>query len=167
MSEPRRPRPDDAVLGGQSLTPADAVVLGGLEGAKQRFGTGDIEVKQTSLDQTLQYGDKGFYFVAAVSEQELPDEVKSYAKRLQVLEILRVSDSKSLKGMDLRGVDLGSVALIKANLSGANLSGANLSGARVNKFTIIDEQWKAALWWDSLIWDDDDDQMKLTMIMKA
>ena len=104
MSEPRQPRPDDVVLGGQSLTPVNGLVLGGLEGVKQRFESGDIKAQKAALEQALQYGEKGLAFLAAVVEQELAAEVKGHAKRLQVLELLKRSDSKSLKGMDLRGL---------------------------------------------------------------
>ena len=104
MSEPRQPRPDDVVLGGQFQAPVDGLVLGGLDGVKQRFESGDIEVQKAALEQALQYGEKGLTFLAEVVEQELPAEVKGYAKRLQVLELLKRSDSKSLKGMDLRGL---------------------------------------------------------------
>ena len=43
MSEnPRQPRPDDAVLGGQSQTPMNAAVLGGIEGVKQSLKTDNL-----------------------------------------------------------------------------------------------------------------------------
>lgn len=45
MNEPRQPRPDEAVLGGQFLAPLDGTVLGGLEGVEQRFEWGILKRK--------------------------------------------------------------------------------------------------------------------------
>ena len=60
MSEnPRQPRPDDAVLGGQSQIPMYAAVLGGIEGVKQRLETANLEEKKAALQDALKYGDKG------------------------------------------------------------------------------------------------------------
>ena len=44
MSE-NQPREYDAVLGGDSQAPVDGVVLGGIEGIKQRLANPDINVK--------------------------------------------------------------------------------------------------------------------------
>ena len=147
------PRPDDVVLGGQFAAPLDAAVLGGIESIKQRFEAGDINAKKAALDRALLYGDKGLDFLAEVSEQELPAEVKGYAKRLRVLELLRKSESRSLAWMDLKGTDLRGVNLEKADLSGSDLSGSDLRGANLRD---------ADLWGANLSKTDIDSSTQLT-----
>lgn len=44
MPDPNQPRENDAVLGGQYPPPASGVILGGLEGVKQRLGRGNPPV---------------------------------------------------------------------------------------------------------------------------
>ena len=54
MSEnPNQPREYDAVLGGKNPPPVDGVVLGGLEGAKQRFASSDENYRLLALSQLL------------------------------------------------------------------------------------------------------------------
>ena len=71
MSEnPRQPRPDDAVLGGQTQPPMYGAVLGGIEGVKQRLETGNLEEKKTALQDALKYGDKGIEVLFGILEQK-------------------------------------------------------------------------------------------------
>ena len=71
MSEnPRQPRPDDAVLGGQSQAPMYAAVLGGIEGVKLRLGTDNLEEKKVALQDALKYGDKGIEVLFGILEQK-------------------------------------------------------------------------------------------------
>ena len=60
---PNQPREYDAVLGNQSLPPDGGVVLGGLEGLKQRFSRFTVEQKLVALSQALQYGEAGLELV--------------------------------------------------------------------------------------------------------
>ena len=77
MSEnPRQPRPDDAVLGGQSQVPIYGAVLGGIEGVRLRLETGNLEDKKAALQDALKYGDKGIEFLFGVLEQEASEELQ-------------------------------------------------------------------------------------------
>src|SRR5919199_3082583 len=60
---PNQPREYDAVLGNQALPPDGGVVLGGLEGLKQRFSRFTVEQKLAALSQALQYGEAGLELV--------------------------------------------------------------------------------------------------------
>jgi len=173
MNLPQQPRPDDAVLGSQSLAPIDGAVLGGIEGVKQRFEVGDFEQKKQALDQALQYGDRGIEFLVVVSEGKFPAEVKGYAKRLRVLEILKQPGPANLTGIDLTGTDLSRVNLSRANLkrtiinsetqinpkwrlvweiinqgaNGRDLRGANLSGADLSRADLREANLSGASLW--------------------
>jgi COMPASS component SWD3 len=58
MSE-LQPDNTDAILGGQNRLTTDTVVLGGLEGIKQRLKSQDKEIQISALQETLKYDDKG------------------------------------------------------------------------------------------------------------
>ena len=75
MSE-NQPREYDAVLGGDSQAPVDGVVLGGIEGIKQRLANPDIKVKIAGLYQALNYGDAGLDLII----QALRDDEKEVKK---------------------------------------------------------------------------------------
>ncbi len=49
----------DAVLGGEAQKPNYAVVLGGIEGVKNRLNSEDYEVRIAALEDALKYGDEG------------------------------------------------------------------------------------------------------------
>ncbi|NEP59625.1 MAG: SUMF1/EgtB/PvdO family nonheme iron enzyme [Symploca sp. SIO2G7] len=53
------PRADDAVLGGEVSPPAGGVVLGGIEGVKQRLGSNAVEQRLAALQDALDYGEIG------------------------------------------------------------------------------------------------------------
>lgn len=53
---PGQPRPDDAVLGGQTAVPAYGAVLGGIEGVRHRFKSSDESVRIGALQTALNYG---------------------------------------------------------------------------------------------------------------
>jgi hypothetical protein len=77
MSEnPRQPRPDDAVLGGQSQAPMYAAVLGGIEGVKLRLETGNLEEKEAALQDALKYGDKGIEVLFTILEKKKRSELE-------------------------------------------------------------------------------------------
>jgi hypothetical protein len=80
MSQPT-PNNSDAVLGGQNPAPINAVVLGGLAGAKQRLESQSLVAKLQALQDTVQYGTDGVDILL----QALADpaaEVKRLARRL-------------------------------------------------------------------------------------
>lgn len=54
-----QPRFDDAVKGGESPPPINDVVLGGIEGVKQRLASKSDEVKIAALKDALKYGQQG------------------------------------------------------------------------------------------------------------
>lgn len=61
--KPNQPQIYDAVLGGRSFVPKGAVVLGGLAGVKQRFGSDDLELKIQAIREAIKYGKEGLNFV--------------------------------------------------------------------------------------------------------
>ena len=69
MSE-NQPREYDVVLGGESQAPVDGVVLGGIEGVKRRWESGNIQQKIVALSEALKYGDAGLDFVIQVWQNE-------------------------------------------------------------------------------------------------
>lgn len=54
-----RPREYDAVFGSQHSPPPDAVVLGGIEGVKQRLASPHIRVRIAGLFEAIKYGETG------------------------------------------------------------------------------------------------------------
>ena len=53
------PSESDLVLGRQNLTPANAAILGGLAGVKQRLASESIAQRLQALNNAVQYGDGG------------------------------------------------------------------------------------------------------------
>jgi formylglycine-generating enzyme required for sulfatase activity len=71
----QQPRPDDAVLGGQSQAPLDAAVLGGIQGVRQKLASDNEAVKKEGILQALNYGDKGVEALLGVLERESHEEI--------------------------------------------------------------------------------------------
>jgi len=63
VENPNQPREYDAVLGNQALPPEGGVVLGGVEGLKQRFSRLSAEQKVAALFEALKYGEAGLEIV--------------------------------------------------------------------------------------------------------
>ncbi len=59
MTENNQPRPDDAVQGTQSPQPLNALVLGDIEGLKQRLANTNGKQKIAALKEALKYGQEG------------------------------------------------------------------------------------------------------------
>jgi len=72
----QRPRPDDAVLGGQSQAPLDAAVLGGIQGVQQKLASDNEVVKKEGILQALNYGEKGIEALFGVLEWENSPEIQ-------------------------------------------------------------------------------------------
>ncbi|MBC1239609.1 hypothetical protein GNE10_21165, partial [Nostoc sp. 2RC] len=53
----------DAVLGGEAPPPVSAVVLGGIEGVKNRLQSSVVEVQVAALSEAFNYGDVGLDLV--------------------------------------------------------------------------------------------------------
>jgi hypothetical protein len=70
MNHPQQPREYDAVLGGNSLSPEGAAVLGGIEGVKLRLKNPDSTVRIAALEQALNYGEEGLDLVIAGLKDE-------------------------------------------------------------------------------------------------
>ncbi|MEM7716642.1 MAG: hypothetical protein AAF349_24285 [Cyanobacteria bacterium P01_A01_bin.68] len=62
MSE-SQPREYDVVLGGTRQAPVDGVVLGGIEGAKQRFASSNENYRILALEELIRYGEEGLDLV--------------------------------------------------------------------------------------------------------
>ena len=70
MSE-NQPREYDVVLGGDSQTPVDGVVLGGIEGVKRRLKNPDLKAQVAGLYQALNYGEAGLELIIQAWQNEL------------------------------------------------------------------------------------------------
>jgi len=66
----QQPRPDDAVLGGQTQAPFDAAVLGGIQAVRQKLASDSEAVKKEGVLQALNYGEKGIEALFGVLERE-------------------------------------------------------------------------------------------------
>lgn len=66
-----QPRDFDVVLGGEAAPPVAGVVLGGLEGVKNRLESSNVEARFAALSDALNYGDETLDLVI----QSLDDKV--------------------------------------------------------------------------------------------
>jgi tetratricopeptide (TPR) repeat protein len=72
-----KPRPDDAVLGNNAPnTPCNALVLGGIEGAKQRLNSTLLAVKLEALCSALKYDEEGLYLTQQFLQKETDVTIK-------------------------------------------------------------------------------------------
>jgi WD40 repeat protein len=76
-----QPREYDAVLGGQAKTPANAAVLGGIEGIKRRLASAVEEHRIAALKDAPKYGEAGLDLVIQALQNE-SRQVESAAYRL-------------------------------------------------------------------------------------
>ncbi|WP_409881921.1 hypothetical protein [Nostoc sp. DedQUE02] len=65
-----QPREFDAVLGGEAAPPVQGVVLGGIEGVKQRLASFLVKARIDAVNDALQYGDAGLDLVIAALNDE-------------------------------------------------------------------------------------------------
>lgn len=65
-----RPKPYDAVRGGQLPPPVGAVVLGGLAGVKHRLSSSVSEHRIAAMKETLNYGDSGLEIIVKICQTE-------------------------------------------------------------------------------------------------
>lgn len=71
-NNPKKPREDDAVLGGQNTPLVNAAILGGIEGVKRRLANPQVEVRVAALKNAIDYGEAGLDLII----QALQDEAK-------------------------------------------------------------------------------------------
>lgn len=76
-----QPRREDAVLGGQENIPASGIVLGGLDGVKQRLSSPMAAERSATLTEALQHGQRGLYLIVQAL-QDPADEVRQVAYAL-------------------------------------------------------------------------------------
>ena len=81
MNEPQ-PGKFDVVLGGTSNAPENALVLGGIEGAQQRYENPDPNVRINAISQALNYGDDGVKLVLYALATDESTDVKDVAYNL-------------------------------------------------------------------------------------
>ena len=79
MSE--QPREFDVVLGGKNPPPVTGVVLGGIEGVKQRLESEIVDVRIKALNDAFKYGDEGLDLVIQALENDSL-QVQGFASRL-------------------------------------------------------------------------------------
>ncbi|MBP0016397.1 MAG: GUN4 domain-containing protein [Cyanobacteria bacterium SBLK] len=65
-----QPQPDDAVLGDRAPTPANASILGGIEGVKKRLASSDEREKISALEDALNYQKEGLNLVIHALKDE-------------------------------------------------------------------------------------------------
>ncbi|MEH2176951.1 STM4015 family protein [Nostoc sp.] len=65
-----KPREFDAVLGGEAPPPVQGVVLGGIEGVKQRLASFLVKARIDAVNDALKYGDAGLDLVIAALNDE-------------------------------------------------------------------------------------------------
>ncbi|MBD2452956.1 hypothetical protein H6G80_02425 [Nostoc sp. FACHB-87] len=80
-NNPNQPREYDAVLGREAPPPVSGVVLGGIEGVKNRLGSSVVEVQVAALSEALNYGDEGLDLVIEALQNSV-NEAKHFAARL-------------------------------------------------------------------------------------
>jgi formylglycine-generating enzyme required for sulfatase activity len=80
MSENQNePREYDAVRGGQNLIPANAAVLGGIPGVKNRLASPIIEVRIAALSEALKYGEAGLdLIIQALHDESMQVQLAAY-----------------------------------------------------------------------------------------
>ncbi|RUS95873.1 hypothetical protein DSM106972_088860 [Dulcicalothrix desertica PCC 7102] len=92
------PRKFDAVKGGQVPPPVSGAVLGGIEGLRQRFATGNEQVRLDAVTNASIYGDEALdILVKALKDASLQVRVKAY----QILKELNQAESETAKGIRL------------------------------------------------------------------
>jgi hypothetical protein len=78
MSKPNEPSQFDVVLGGNSPSPAGGVVLGGIEGIKNRLASPHVEIRIAALQEALKYHERKLKVVVKALQDE-SIEVQQYA----------------------------------------------------------------------------------------
>lgn len=74
----QQPKDTDAVLGGKK-TPQRSLVLGGIQGVKQRLQAPEEEVREDALYQTLNYGEEGLaLIIASLADESLRVSNRAY-----------------------------------------------------------------------------------------
>ena len=76
-----QPRSYDVVLGGQTPTPVNAAVLGGVAGVKRRLTSQNVAQRVTALSEALKYGEAGLDLIF----QSLKDESWQVSKTAYLL----------------------------------------------------------------------------------
>jgi len=66
----KSPRANDAVLGSETPLQVDGVVLGGIEGVKQRLASTTVEQRLAALSDALNYGEAGLDLVLEALQDE-------------------------------------------------------------------------------------------------
>lgn len=73
MSElPEQPTKQDAVLGGDALSPAQAAVLGGLGNVQLRLNSQSLAIKLDALRECARYGEQGIRYIIQALDDPLP-----------------------------------------------------------------------------------------------
>ncbi|WP_144876367.1 HEAT repeat domain-containing protein [Hyella patelloides] len=70
MNDEQKPKEYDAVLGGNNPPPVDGLVLGGIDGVKNRLASDKIEVRIAAVKDALNYQDEGLDLVINALQDE-------------------------------------------------------------------------------------------------
>lgn len=90
-----RPKPYDAVRGGQLPPPVGAVVLGGLAGVQHRLSSSVSEHRIAALKETFNYGDAGLKIIIKICQSET-GEVQQAACELLRQKLREIATEKLL-----------------------------------------------------------------------
>jgi COMPASS component SWD3 len=88
-----QPDNTDAILGGQNRLATDTVVLGGIEGLKQRLTSQDEEIQRSTLREVLKYDDKGLELLIDIWKNDL------YELRWQAFSLLKNREEERVENV--------------------------------------------------------------------
>jgi COMPASS component SWD3 len=88
-----QPANTDAILGGQNHLAIDNVVLGGIEGLKQRLTSQDEEIQRSTLREVLKYDDKGLELLIDIWKNDL------YELRWQAFSLLKNREEERVENV--------------------------------------------------------------------
>ncbi len=132
---------DNIVQNTNTSSPVNQVVLGGIEGVRQRLNSDNVEVVIAALKEAVNYQDEGLDLVITALQERLLKKQESGENILTteqyyqlVAENRNTQDFTGLVGLDLTQVEFGNKNLEfpRPNLSHAILSGLNLSKFSLN-----------------------------------
>jgi len=134
-----KPKPDDAVLGRQIHAPQGSLVLGGIDGLRQRLSASQAECRMPAVREALGKGRSGLALLIQTPLQEQDEHLLLMKKGLLLwncwrqhnLNVPAYFDRLDFSSMDLQKVDWREASLCETNLVDAHLQEADLRNARL------------------------------------
>ena len=94
-NENRQPKEYDLVLGGHNPPPTDGLVLGGIEGVKQRLASDNVEVRIEALKNALKYDNEGLDLIIKALEDK-----SNLVKKSAYLHLKQINQPKIQKTIE-------------------------------------------------------------------